>query len=295
MLLGPKNELNSSFAQFWKILEGMLDHLSQPVAFATVPIHGSKSDKRTASQSRATGAQPSFAYPPAPSPSKPPKHGPLTGTSEHESVEESSGDMDDSWELDSEESFQLVGSEYKPPSSSTAVRSAVELENDELKHQLHQAQSRISDLEKLMRERMAHEHQLRDSIMQAQRAISSSQMLQSITKFPGLDNRQFPGAPSPRNPQPLDPIQRQAPPSLRQTDTQKTDNQTPMQSRIHELEERLRLLQVQDITQKAAIAKYKERWDKVKDSMKRKKLAKAAAEVQLAAERNRIDEEVEPE
>jgi len=68
-----------------------------------------------------------------------------------------------------------------------------------------------------------------------------------------------------------------------------------MQSRIHELEERLRLLQVQDITQKAAIAKYKERWDKVKDSMKRKKLAKAAAEVQLAAERNRIDEEVEPE
>jgi len=166
MLLGPKNELNSSFAQFWKILEGMLDHLSQPVAFATVPIHGSKSDKRTASQSRATGAQPSFAYPPAPSPSKPPKHGPLTGTSEHESVEESSGDMDDSWELDSEESFQLVGSEYKPPSSSTAVRSAVELENDELKHQLHQAQSRISDLEKLMRERMAHEHQLRDSIMQ---------------------------------------------------------------------------------------------------------------------------------
>jgi hypothetical protein len=29
--------------------------------------------------------------------------------------------------------------------------------------------------------------------------------------------------------------------------------------------------------------------------MRRKKLAKAAVEVQLAAERNRIDEEVEPE
>jgi hypothetical protein len=47
--------------------------------------------------------------------------------------------------------------------------------------------------------------------------------------------------------------------------------------------------------QKATIAKYKDRWDKVKDSMKKKKLAKAAAETKLAEERNRIDEEVEPE
>jgi len=282
MLLGQKNELNSSFAQFWKILEGMLDQLSQPVAFATVPLHSSKSEK--------LDLRTSAAYLPAPSSST---HVSLD-MAEHDVERTSPIDMDESWEIDSEESFQIVGSESKPSSSSPAARPPMEVENEELKHQLRHAQSRISDLEKLMKERLAHEHQLRDSIMQAQRAISSSQMLQSITKFPGLDIRQFPGVA--RNPQLHDPLQRHAPPpSLRQPDNQKMDNPVSLQSRIHELEEKLRLLHVQDITQKAAIAKYKERWDKVKDSMRRKKLAKAAADVQLAAERNRIEEEVEPE
>jgi len=285
MLLGQKNELNSSFAQFWKILEGMLDQLSQPVAFATVPLHNSKSEKPDPRTSPQT-----VAYPPAQPSSKHPTSG---SPAEHHIEQTSPIDMDDSWELDSEESFQIVGSEYKSSSSFPATRPAVEVENEELKHQLRQAQSRISDLEKLMKERLAHEHQLRDSIMQAQRAISSSQMLQSITKFPGLDHRQF--STVSRNPQLHDPLQRHVPPSLLQPDNQKTNNPVSPQSRIHELEEKLRLLHVQDITQKAAIAKYKERWDKVKDSMRRKKLAKAAADVQLAAERNRIEEEVEPE
>jgi hypothetical protein len=86
--------------------------------------------------------------------------------------------------------------------------------------------------------------------------------------------------------------------------------------RIVELERKIRALQVQDLQQvsilpcpmdwfffanllnnqqKATINKYKERWDKVKDSMRRKKMAKAAAEMQQAAERTRIPEEDEGE
>lgn len=291
MLLGQKNELNSSFAQFWKILEGMLDHLSQPVAFATAPLHNTKSEHSPqALHGQVTGSSDQvFDYPPSSSSLK------SKGSNEldvNDLDDETKVDMDESWELDSDESFQLVsGTDPRILGESSLRHGSVKEENDELKRQLRQAQSRIADLEKLMKERLAHEHQLRDSIMQAQRAISSSQMLQSITKFPGMEVRQFAMTSSPlRSPQVLDPNQRLGPPSsLRQPDN------APLQSRISELEEKVRLLQVQDITQKAAIAKYKERWDKVKDSMRRKKLAKAAAEVQLAAERNRIDEEVEPE
>jgi len=94
MLLGQKNELNSSFAQFWKILEGMLDQLSQPVAFATVPLHSSKSEKPDPRNSPQT-----VDYPSAPSSSK---HGTLGHQAEHGAERTSPIDMDESWELDSE-------------------------------------------------------------------------------------------------------------------------------------------------------------------------------------------------
>jgi hypothetical protein len=44
-MLGQKAELSSSFAQFWKLLEGMLDQLSQPVAFATAPLSVNTSNR----------------------------------------------------------------------------------------------------------------------------------------------------------------------------------------------------------------------------------------------------------
>jgi hypothetical protein len=65
------------------------------------------------------------------------------------------------------ESFQLVsGTDPKVIGESSLRHGSLKEDNDELKRQLRQAQSRIADLEKLMKERMAHEHQLRDSIMQ---------------------------------------------------------------------------------------------------------------------------------
>jgi hypothetical protein len=38
ILNGMKPESQDTFAQFWRNLEGMLDNLSQPVAFATAPL-----------------------------------------------------------------------------------------------------------------------------------------------------------------------------------------------------------------------------------------------------------------
>jgi hypothetical protein len=95
MLLGQKNELNSSFAQFWKILEGMLDHLSQPVAFATAPLHSSKSETHSFEKPQSGSSATHRSIPPA-------KQHAATGSTEHEIVEDSSAEMDESWELDSE-------------------------------------------------------------------------------------------------------------------------------------------------------------------------------------------------
>jgi hypothetical protein len=47
--------------------------------------------------------------------------------------------------------------------------------------------------------------------------------------------------------------------------------------------------------QKAMITKFRERWDKLKESAKRKKDAKASAEAAKSGVRERIDEEPEAE
>jgi hypothetical protein len=49
------------------------------------------------------------------------------------------------------------------------------------------------------------------------------------------------------------------------------------------------------VVQKAMIAKFRERWDKLKESARRKREAKAAAEAQSAPVHERIDEEPEGE
>lgn len=47
--------------------------------------------------------------------------------------------------------------------------------------------------------------------------------------------------------------------------------------------------------QKAMIAKFRERWEKLKDSAKRKRSAKAAAQAETSTVRERIDEDPEAE
>ena len=49
------------------------------------------------------------------------------------------------------------------------------------------------------------------------------------------------------------------------------------------------------VEQKAMITKFRERWDKLKESAKRKKDAKASAEAAKSGARERIDEEPEAE
>jgi len=64
--------------------------------------------------------------------------------------------------------------------------------------------------------------------------------------------------------------------------------------RVRELEEELRNLKTENEKQKAMITKFRERWDKLKESAKRKKEAKVAAETKSGVT-ERIEEEPEPE
>jgi hypothetical protein len=57
----------------------------------------------------------------------------------------------------------------------------------------------------------------------------------------------------------------------------------------------LSLVESVRVVQKAMIAKFRERWDKLKESARRKREAKTAAEAQSAPVHERIDEEPEAE
>ena len=100
MVLGgaqSKSELSSSFAQFWKLLEGMLDQLSQPVAFATAPLKPAGSTQQHYGASPSNGSSDGDAevedhsttsYPPPPP---------------HNQLEPGEPDAEeDDWEVDSE-------------------------------------------------------------------------------------------------------------------------------------------------------------------------------------------------
>jgi len=91
------------------------------------------------------------------------------------------------------------------------------------------------------------------------------------------------------------------------------DREAQLSRRVKEVEEELRTVRVENekqvgvpfdelssslrasVVQKAMIAKFRERWDKLKESARRKREAKAAAEAQNAPVHERIDEEPEAE
>jgi hypothetical protein len=92
------------------------------------------------------------------------------------------------------------------------------------------------------------------------------------------------------------------------------DREAQLSRRVKELEEELRGMRVENekqvcvlfdeldslrlkasVMQKAMIAKFRERWDKLKESAKRKREAKAAAEAHSGPVHERIDEDPEAE
>lgn len=302
MLLGQRSEGSDAFNTFWRITEGMLHHLSQPVAFATAPLgpekgptphrEGSGSDTdmedpvsrkfsrsmgiissaRTKFLSRHNSASDSDGgvagintFPPKPHPS-------------------SLGDDWDDDELDAEydnmaDSFCLI------PSKSDPSLSTLTKENLALRAELEEAQKQLTAANQVLKQRQEQDLQLRDSIMlarkEAQRAMTSSMATRPGQVPVDLANLNI-------NTPPM------SAPATAVSHVVPRDREAQLLKRIRELEEEVRSVRIENEKQKAMIVKFRERWDKVKESHKRKKQAQAVAEATSVA-KDRIQEEPEAE
>ncbi|KAI0747916.1 hypothetical protein C8Q80DRAFT_1169069 [Daedaleopsis nitida] len=318
MLLGQRSDPGDAFHQFWKATEGMLDYLSRPVAFATAPLApedpASKSRTRDGSSSSdtepddpisrkisrginmvkaahsrmltrhdssgsvsASEATPKpTTFPPPPQPSH---------------VVDLGGDWDD--DVTAFEDDNMADSFCLIPSKSEPSAAALKEENVSLKAELEKQRQQLANMELALKARQEQDQHLRDSIMlarkEAHRAMISSSVLPR--PVPASAPVQAPVDIASLNinvpvPQPV-PAPVAALNGGRERDPQ-------LVRRVRELEEEVRNLRTENEKQKAMIVRFRERWEKLKESAKRKKEAKAAAET-TSVVGQRIEEDPEAE
>ncbi|KAJ1310466.1 hypothetical protein OPQ81_007199 [Rhizoctonia solani] len=305
MLGGRPGEHNEAFDQFWKNLEGMLENLSQPVAFATAPLAGSspvnKGDAHEDDGAESdASSNDSFCIidskdPIAPQTPKTPNFGSSISISPGGSKKSKKSSIPDP---------SLARSAYPPPPRIQQL----ETENAALKVDLERAIMRANTAERTLRQRAGQELALRESILsvrrEAQRAMSATT---AALRTPSL------GGPMPSRNQALvaspsfavpaasvAPVPSAVPASA---PTPAVVAPTPVPAvklpdvpspRIAELEEEVRQLKAENEKLKGQMAKYRERWEKLKESAKRKRAAKGQLETSGAANVT-IPEEQEPE
>ncbi|KAJ3830025.1 hypothetical protein F5880DRAFT_1469342, partial [Lentinula raphanica] len=294
LLAGQRSDPGDAFNQFWNIMQGMLDNLSQPVAFATVPLGteataGTSSPRRDSSLSSDTDSEEPIVArltrKLGMGRSSPATQSKTLSRSMKPSIS-SDLDLDDDDFLD--EGDDLSGSFYVIPSESSFA--SLKKENSTLRVELERTQKRLEATEKVLQMRKEQDTQLRESIVQAskeaQRAMGASLVGQ-------------------RGQPPFDiaSLNLNVPASALPIPGIHTAREGQYMRKVKELEEELRSVRIEneknvrtlfDLNRKAMIVKFRERWEKLKESAKRKKESKAAAEAAQAV-RERIVEEPEAE
>ncbi|KAI9508483.1 hypothetical protein F5148DRAFT_1299275 [Russula earlei] len=300
MLLGQQStDAGDAFNTFWKAME-QLDYVAQPLAFATASLGLTESPKRelnrNGSYSSDTDTEGSGRHrraflggrTKAQSPDGPASttldgaHGPDTAKSSHlrQSVIDIRNEFDEIAEedYDSSDSFCFI------PSTSEPSHSALKEENGALRSDLEGMQRRLESAERLLKLRQEQDQQLRENIAvarrEAHRAMGASMHATQRTNQSTFDLTNLNLVPAPP---PVVPM------------SANRDREAQLSRRVKELEEELRAVRVENEKQKAMIAKFRERWDKLKESARRKREAKAAAEAHNSPVHERIDEEPEAE
>ncbi|KAL0577249.1 hypothetical protein V5O48_004737 [Marasmius crinis-equi] len=286
VLGGQRSDPGDAFNQFWNIMQGMLDNLSQPVAFATAPL--GIPEPSTSSSGKTTRPEDHFSSDTDHTDAEEHMASRLTrklklGKSIRKTLEAASSgsssskaperepDFDDDFLEDgddSSDSFLLI------PSESTMR--AMKQENTELKGQVESLQKRLEATERVLQLRKEQDQHLRDSILQASKEAQRAMGASMLGQRGPVDLNNHPPAPFPQ-------------PGIN------TAREAQYARRVKELEEELRNMRVENDRNKAMIAKFRERWDKLKESAKRKKESKAAAEASKTAIQDRIIEEPEAE
>jgi len=270
VLGGQRSDPGDAFNQFWNVLQGMLDNISQPVAFATAPL--GELDNPAELQPKPDTPPPVHVY------------GGITGKERAELRHDSTSDETylSKWskriglgnlrgstsasssvhaeDIDDflEEGGDLSGSFCVVPSGAEPTSLVLQKENSNLKAELIVMQDKLKATEHLLKPRREQDMHLRTSIFEAQRAMSASGMLPprqtgpEFGKSPGLAVSPIP--------------------------TMKAGREAQYTKRIKELEDELRLVRSENEKNKLMIVKFRERWEKLKESAKRKKEAKASSE-----------------
>jgi len=302
MLLGQQStDAGDAFNTFWKAME-QLDHVSQPLAFATASLGLTESSQRELNRNGSyssdtdtdgsvrhrralLGSRQKAQSPDGTSPATlDDPHSPDAAKPSHlgQSVIDIRNEFDEIAEedYDSSDSFCFI------PSKSEPSHSVLREENSILRSELEGMQKRLENAERMLKLRQEQDQQLRENIAvarrEAHRAMGASlhaaqRTGQSTFDLSSLNLNLVP-----------------APPPVVPVSTNR-DREVQLSRRVKELEEELRAVRVENEKQKAMIAKFRERWDKLKESARRKREAKAAAEAQNAPVHERIDEEPEAE
>jgi len=279
-----------------------LDHVAQPLAFATASLgltdspkrelgrngsYSSDTDTEGSGRTRRTflGGRTKVQLSDGPSPTTlDDAHGSDPAKSSH--LRQSVIDLRNEFDEIAEEDYDSSDSFCFIPSNSEPSQSALKEENGNLRSELEGMQKRLESAERMLKLRQEQDQQLRENIAvarrEAHRAMGASMHAaqrtgQSTFDLSSLNLNLVPPPP------PVVPI------------STNRDREAQLSRRVKELEEELRAMRVENEKQKAMIAKFRERWDKLKESARRKREAKAAAEAQNAPVHERIDEDPEAE
>jgi len=280
-----------------------LDHVAQPLAFATASLGLADSPQRESGRNGSYSsdtdtdgsARPRRALllggrmkAQSPDGSSPTAHDHAHGQDAAKSsrLGQSVIDLRNEFDEIAEEDYDSSDSFCFIPSKSEPSPSALKEENKTLRSELEGTQKRLESAERMLKLRQEQDQQLRENIAvarrEAHRAMGASlhaaqRTGQSTFDLASLNLNLVPAPP------PVVPI------------STNRDREAQLSRRVKELEEELRTTRVESEKQKAMIAKFRERWDKLKESARRKREAKAAAESQSSPVHERIDEEPEAE
>ncbi|KZV90424.1 hypothetical protein EXIGLDRAFT_677124 [Exidia glandulosa HHB12029] len=301
MMLEGQNADTAAFKDFFENVEGLLQRFSSPVAFASAPLSptptrlsqvqsvSSSSDSSDAEDGLGTTVQD--------------RHQPLV-------LESLADALSDQVTLNDSLSSTLKpkNGKGKPPvfvtpddvyadddsSSSesffviptTPTVKSLQTENARMREQLKAAEERLAAAEKHIKQRADQEQQLRDGLLNARQQMQQRLGASTVLPQPIVDmsfpNLKIPGVPG------LSPLAAPVPPPLPLSGPTR-DRETMLIRRTRELEDELRGTREENDKLRAQIVKFRERWAKLKESAKRKRSARAAAEA------GRIEEEPEGE
>ncbi|THV08084.1 hypothetical protein K435DRAFT_959533 [Dendrothele bispora CBS 962.96] len=290
LLGGQRSDPGDAFNQFWNIMQGMLDNLSQPVAFATAPLgaptesstaNGTSTPPRVARRDSSLSSDTDMEEPMV---SRWTRKLGMTRTSSHNFGKNAQANSSAQTILASEDDNELFddGDELSEsffliPSDSSMI--ALKRENSALKAEVQTIKKRLEATERVLQLRKEQDMQLRDSIVQAskeaQRALGASFVGRGPMDFSSLNLN--------------GPMQALPIPGIH------TAREGQYMRRVKELEEDLRVARAENEKNKQMIAKFKERWEKLKESAKRKKELKKAEAAKAGVVQERIVEEPEAE